>query len=172
MDKLIKFGYCSKPHGIKGAFSFHLFNTEESTLKKGSKIILKPSSETSSVAQDGEAYEIATISFGNKVIATLKDVNDRNKVEELIPFEIFVERSTLPEPDEGEVYIDDLVGLEVRNSDGKVIGEVKGYYDNGAQTVLEISGEAAMDLPLVDHFFPEINIEDGFVIMNVPEGIE
>ena len=46
-----------------------------------------------------------------------------------------------PEPGEGRYYWDDLIGLEVVNSQGQVLGVVKGMFSNGAHDVAELAGE-------------------------------
>lgn len=172
MEKYIKFGRCSKPHGIKGAFSFHLFNKEDSSLKKGSKLILRPSDSSSSINAEGEEHIIGAIAFGNKVIVSLKNVQDRNQVEAMIPFEIYVNREDFPPLSEDEYYIEDLVGLKVKTDNGADYGVVDSYYDNGAQTVLVIKGANNIELPLVEQFFPEVNVAENYILINEPEEIE
>jgi len=58
---------------------------------------------------------------------------------------------SIPRPDagEGRYYWDDLVGLEVVNSQGMVLGVVKGMFSNGAHDVMELSGDKPRLLPWV-----------------------
>ena len=61
-----------------------------------------------------------------------------------------VDRSRLPEPDEGEFYWADLVGLAVRNVEGVVLGQVESLTSNGAQDVLVVrDGETERLIPFV-----------------------
>ncbi len=172
---LIQLGVCHKPHGIKGGFTFILENTIDSVLKKGVKIMLFPKDTRSSISEEGEEFVVETISFGNKVIAYLKGHDkaqiDRNLVEQMIPFIIKIDRSALPETDEGEYYLSDLVGLEVRNaSTNEVIGMIKRTFDNGAQTVLgiKLSSGKMIDVPFVENFVLEVDIESGYISINPP----
>lgn len=170
-EEYIQLGKCSKPHGIKGAFAFHLFNQEDSALKKGSKVFLLPR-EGSKLTSEGEEFEVSQISFGNKVIVFLKEVTDRNKTEEMLPFEIYFKKLDLPEIDEDEFYLDDLIGITaIDSSTGKKIGKVSSFYDNSAQIVLVISGEKEIEIPMIDNFVKETNIEEGFIKIVVPEYI-
>lgn len=174
-EKLIEMGFCSKPHGIKGGFTFNLSNLEDSVLKKSSKVTLFPKSEGSSINKDGEEFTIKSIAFGNKVIVYLDEVSDRNKVEEIIPFEVYVDRELFPDTEEDEFYISDLVGLEVRvEGTEEVYGKVSSFYDNSAQVVLVIkgSGNQVQELPFIEEFFPIIDIEDGYITMVLPDFIE
>lgn len=174
-NELVEMGFCSKPHGIKGGFTFVLGNLDDSCLEKGVKLTLFPSNPSSSLSPDGEVFTVKSISFGNKVITYLDEVTDRNKVESIIPFTIKVSRDLFSEADEDEFYLVDLIDLEVKHFEtGEVIGKIKDFYDNTAQTVLVIKapGKEVIELPLIEQFFPEINIEEGYVSINPPTYIE
>ena len=170
-DRLIHLGSCSRPHGIKGGFSAQLLNSKDSTLKKGSTVVLKPVNSNSSLPAEGASHTINNISFGNKCIVYFEGVADRSLVESMVPFDLFVSRDSLPEPEEGEVYLEDLVGLRVVNEDGRQVGRVKDYFDNGAQTVLVVkkANDVVMELPFVEEFFPRLNLEEGTIQMVEPE---
>ncbi len=168
-EEYIELGRCSKPHGIKGAFALHLYNPEDSTLQKGSKVYLIPK-EGSKLQAEGQEFEISQISFGNKVITFFKEVNDRNKVEEILPFDIYFKKSDLPEIGEDEFYLDDLIGLSVIDAKTDLkIGKISSFYDNTAQIILEIRGDQNIEIPMIDNFVVETNIEEGFMKINVPE---
>ena len=171
-DKLIDFGTCKKAHGIKGGFSFALHNVEDSVLEKGTQVILFPLDKSSSIDPSGLKTTIKSISFGNKVTVYLEGITDRNIVEEMIPFSISIDRNLFPNLSEDEFYIEDLVGLDVfDHSSGNKIGKVSAYYDNGAQTILVITGNKKIELPLIDNFFPVIDIEQGRIEMNLPQEV-
>lgn len=170
-SKLVELGYCGRPHGIKGGFSLVLYNPEDSVLSKGMSVVLVPSSENSSLDPKGELYEISNIQIGHKSILYLKGVDDRNSVEEIIPFKIFLSRDKFPALEQGEFYLSDLIGVEAFNEAGKRVGEIVSMYDNGAQSVvvIETKNKDEIELPLVDSFFVEIDIENNKVIIRPPE---
>lgn len=173
-DQFIEMGYCAKPHGIKGQFQFHLYNTEDSSLVNGVRLKLVPTNERSSLSKDGEFFTLSKIQFGNKVIASLKDIEDRNQVESMIPFTIFIDRVDFHELDEDEIYLTDLVGLKAIDKNKNPIGIVSRFYDNGAQTVLVISKDRGgeIELPFIEIFFPEVNIEEKFIVVHDPGVLE
>ena len=170
---LIELGKSLKPHGIKGAFQFILHNPQDSALKDKLKIILYPLSESSSISIEGEEHEIRSIHFGNKTICYLKGIDDRNLTEQMLPFNFYINSEDLPKLDEDEFYLKDLIGLDVLNSEGQKIGTVVRLYDNGAQPVLKINLEnESIELPFVEVFFPELNLENKTITMIRPEVIE
>jgi len=136
------------------------------------EITLFPLEKTSSVDPDGLKVKVGSISFGNKVTVHLEGITDRNVVEEMIPFSIWIDRSVLPKLDEDEFYLEDLKGLEVfDHASGKKIGVVTSHYDNGMQTILVINGDNHFELPLVENFFPVIDIEAGRIEINIPQEV-
>ena len=128
----------------------HLFNRDNSNLRSGTQVILRPL-EGPALGED--CFEIADIRFGNKVICYLKGVERREQAENLIPFALYMQRDDLAPPGEGEFYLTDLVGVEVRDALGRAVGRVLGTYPNGAQEVLQVQWEGReVDIPLVSAF--------------------
>lgn len=77
-------------------------------------------------------------------------IEDRDLAAGLIGAELQVERDRMPAPDEGQFYWVDLVGLEVRNEDGTVLGTVDSLTSNGAQDVLVVrDGDTERLIPFV-----------------------
>lgn len=65
-----------------------------------------------------------------------------------------------PEPVEGRYYWDDLIGLEVVNTQGQLLGVVKGMFSNGAHDVAELSGERPRLLPWVPVVVKKVDLPE------------
>lgn len=65
-----------------------------------------------------------------------------------------------PEAGVGRYYWADLVGLEVVNSQGLVLGVVKGLFSNGAHDVMELSGEKPRLLPWVPVVVKKVDLPE------------
>lgn len=166
MDKWIELARCTKAHGIKGGFYLHLHNPDSDFIQKNKTVIVSKDDRD-------EEYVVSQIQYGNKTICYFKDIDDRNAIEALLPFTVKVLRSELEELDDGEFYLTDLVGLKVIDQSGKEIGKIKSFYDNGAQPVIQIRTQNdLLELPFVDAFFKEVDIENGVVNIFNPEVIE
>lgn len=164
-NNLIKLGYSNKAHGIKGAFLFVLEAGNDSILDDGFTIYLEKNG-------DYIKHQIKNIQYGNKVICYLEGIEDRNQVEGLIPFDIYASREDFPE-DDGEIYLSDLIGFDVYDEKGEHFGVVKNFSSNGPQDIISIkTPREYIELPFVDQFFPEIDVENKKIIINAPEFIE
>ena len=64
-----------------------------------------------------------------------------------------------PEAGEGRYYWSDLVGLEVVNEQGVVLGVVKQMSSNGAHDVMELSGERERLLPWVPPVVKKVDLQ-------------
>jgi 16S rRNA processing protein RimM len=77
--------------------------------------------------------------------------------------ELAVPRSELPQPEEGEYYAFQLIGLEVAEDGGRALGRVEGVQPGVANDVLELDSGAA--LPLVDACVLEVDLERGRIVV-------
>jgi 16S rRNA processing protein RimM len=170
----IHIGHCTSPHGIKGELSFVLYSPEDSALEKGMVVTLTPRSGASCVPQDGKEFKISSIHFGNKAIARLDGVLDRTTVEAMVPFDIHMDREMLPETEDDEYYVNDLLGLEVYHYYTKaLLGRVMDFYENGAQVVLQIkTSSEIIEVIFISQFVPVVDIENNKMEIIPPIMIE
>lgn len=174
--KMIKMGFVSHPHGIKGEAELRLLNPnlDESILDEGMSVWVFPSGEKSKLDSKGEEWKISKLRFGNKAICTFENIKDRTHLESYLPFEFYVDRESFPETEDDEVYLVDLVDMDVFSPEGVELGKLESFSDNGMQYLFDIrltTGEK-MTLPYVDAFFPEIDMENRKIIMIMPEYTE
>ena len=104
-------------------------------------------------------------------IAVLKGVSDRNAAEALKGTELFVPRERLPEPEEDEVYVHDLIGLPVHVADGSLLGKIVGVADYGAGDLIDVRIEGRRDTVLIPFAQQYVLEADGEkVVVDLPEG--
>ena len=109
------------------------------------------------------------------VIVRAKEVETREQAEALRGLKLFISRDRLPEPEEDEFYVTDLIGLAVETAEGEALGRVKAVQDFGAGDLLEIApveGGATWYLPFTRAAVPEVRLADGVVVAVKPDEIE
>jgi len=77
----------------------------------------------------------------DSVVACAHDLPDRNAAESLRGARVLVPRSSFPSLASDEYYWVDLIGLQVVNREGVLLGEVRDLMSTGPQTVLVIRGD-------------------------------
>ena len=103
-------------------------------------------------------------------IAVLKGVGDRNGAEALAGTDLFIARSRLPAPNEGEVYLDDLIGLPVHMEGGR-LGKIVGIANFGAGELLDVKVDGRKDtvyIPFSRGYIAEV--DEKRVSVTLPEG--
>lgn len=144
-------------HGIKGELRVKSFTGDPLALADYGPLY----------ARDGRAFQIVDIRPANTVVVVrFKGVNDRNAAEALAGTELFVDRSVLPdEGEEDEFYHTDLVGLEVKDDTGAIIGKVVAVHNFGGGDILDVTlaGRKGVLIPFTQAAVPEVSIAGGFV---------
>ncbi len=108
----------------------------------------------------------------NVVIARLAEVIDRTAAERLNGVELYIPRDRLPPADtEDEFYHADLIGLDVRLTEGTSVGTVIAVPNYGAGDLLEIAagGTSSQLYPFTRAIVPEIHVDKGYLVL-VPPG--
>ena len=110
---------------------------------------------------------------GEAVIA-FEGVQERGAAEALKGAELFVDRATLPQTEEDEFYHADLIGLEVRDHEGRMLGRVSALHNFGASDVLEFSRADGdnVHMAFTKETVPVIQVAEGFMVVAVPEDDE
>ncbi len=103
------------------------------------------------------------------VIVRASGVADRTQAEALKGARFFVNRAALPEAEDDEFYLDDLIGLTAEREDGTPLGRVKAVYDFGAGNIIELEGPAGnLMLPFNEDVVPEVDLEGKRIVVVVP----
>lgn len=164
-ENIICVGIIVSAHGIRGAVKIKPFTTEPLDLENYCEILLN---------KEGQAFPTITISGTKKdlLIAKVEGTTTRNDAETLKGTELFIMRDQLPEPEEGEFYYEDLVGLRVVSTDQADIGTVTAVHDFGAGDIIEIQlkdSDKTEMFAFTEENIPEINIPEGYLVLHLPE---
>lgn len=119
------------------------------------------------------SFRLTVVRVGSKgVICRVAGVSDRNAAEKLAGTDLWIDRARLPPPSADEYYHVDLIGLAAVTPDGAPLGEVVAVQNYGASDLLEIrltaSGKTEL-VPLTDAFVPSVEVEQGRVVVQLPE---
>ncbi len=126
-------------------------------------------------ADGARSYDIEIVRLAKKgVIAKVKGVGDRDQAGALRGVELFVDASLLSEPDEDGWYRSDLVGLQVVDGEGGLVGAVVSVQNFGAGDLLEIelAGTSRTEfLPLHHDYVSDVSLEEGRISIILPKDL-
>jgi 16S rRNA processing protein RimM len=104
---------------------------------------------------------------GKSLVARLEGVEDRDQAMRWVGAEIRIDRAQLPPPREGELYWVDLEGLEVRTTEGVLLGTVSHLFATAANDVMVVKGERERLVPfLMDQFVKSVDLDGGGIVVD------
>jgi 16S rRNA processing protein RimM len=105
------------------------------------------------------------------LVARAREVATPEQADALRGLRLYVPREALPEPDEDEFYLADLIGLEARDPAGALVGRIRAVQDFGAGDVLEITPAEPGPtwwLAFTRENCPDVRLAEGVVIVIRP----
>jgi 16S rRNA processing protein RimM len=155
-------GEVSGVFGVKGWIKVYSFTSPKENILTYSPWLLRKGSDVKTVeVLDGNLQ-------GKAVVAWLSGINDRDTAVSLNGYEIVIDASLLPEPEKGEYYWRDLIGLKVETEQGIALGVVDYLLETGANDVLVVKdGDKERLIPFLQgQFVKHINLETGLMIVD------
>jgi 16S rRNA processing protein RimM len=160
--KLVLVGRVAGAFGVKGEVRVTAYTGRPEALLAYRELVQKDGSPgltlLSGRAQKGD------------LVARAKQVATKEEADALRGLLLHVPREALPEPDEDEYYLTDLIGMAAVAPEGHALGKVKAVQDFGAGDILEIDPGrgATWYLPFTRECVPEVDIAGGKITVVRP----
>ncbi len=108
---------------------------------------------------------------GNVALLKLKDINSATMAECLRGKVLYIKREDA-QLEEGRYFIEELIGVCVKDTKGTDLGKIVDVSKTGANDVWHIkTGEREHLFPVVPHFVVSVDIDGEIVVINPPKGI-
>lgn len=107
--------------------------------------------------------------------ARLSGVATKEQADALRGVELYADRARLPSLPDDEFYHADLIGLEVRDTGGVLLGTVRAVHNHGAGDLLEVFGaerKSALLLPFTRAVVPTVDLAARRIVADLPEGLD
>lgn len=160
----------ARPHGVRGEVRLKVFNERSDLLLALDEVLVR--------LPDGQEHEVsidAARRADASILLKLHSVDDRDRADELRGALVCGRRSSFPAPENGEFYACDLEGARVVAPDGAELGrvrELRTFPSVHALVVTASDGGKDWEIPLVEAFVEDIDVEEGFVLLATLEGLE
>lgn len=159
--KLIPMAVLGAAHGLKGEMRVKSFAASPLALGDYGPLML----------EGGAKLEIAALRLAkdDMLVVRFKGVDNREAAEALKGETLFLEREKLPPvEDEEEFYHADLIGLAVRDGEGREVGHVTAVENFGGGDLLELNleGRKGVLIPFSLAAVPEVRVRDGYLVID------
>lgn len=106
--------------------------------------------------------------------ARLSKVLTKEQADALKGVSLYVGRDRLPSLPDDEYYHSDLIGLEVRDTGGVMLGQVTAMHNHGAGDLMEIGGPGhkVVLVPFTLAVVPTVDLALGRVVVDMPDGLD
>ena len=170
-------GRVRKAHGIRGEVVIEPFTDEPAAVFAAGRRVFVGTAD-GELAADGPVLAMERVrppgGAGGWIVKPA-GVETRTEAERWRGRWLLAPRDELPEPEEGEVYLDDLVGLAVieEGGEGAALGTIGEVYELPQGIVLDVvrDGRTVVCLPFSDDVVKELDVEGQRIVVAVPPGL-
>ncbi|MEE1319459.1 MAG: ribosome maturation factor RimM [Ruminococcus sp.] len=152
-------------HGIKGEVRIDPWCDSPEFLCMFKKLYLDEKGET--------FIEVKSRPHKNITLAKIKGIETVEEAERLRGKIVYINRNDI-NLEEGVNFVQDLIGLEVRDADDETVyGKISDVLRTGANDVYEITDSDGKKYlaPVIDEVIIETDIDNGFVLIRPMKGI-
>jgi 16S rRNA processing protein RimM len=157
--RLILVGRVAGAFGVRGEVRVTAYTEEPLALLRYGPLLREDGSPGLTLTGGREAK--------GTVIGRAREIATKEEADALRGLRLFVRRDALPEPEEDEFYLADLIGMAAATPEGEALGRVKAVHDFGAGDILEIDpgeGRPTWYLPFTREAVPEVRLADGRLV--------
>jgi 16S rRNA processing protein RimM len=152
-DARLEVGRIGRAHGLRGEVVVTPVTNVAQRFAPGSTLWV-----------EGRPYVVATARPNqHRFVIRFEGVDDRNGADALRSK--IVEAEPLAEAPEGELWVHELIGSEVRDRTGAPVGRVVSVEANPAHDLLVLDGGALVPMVFV------VSHESGVVVIDPPDGL-
>jgi 16S rRNA processing protein RimM len=160
-------GVVAKVFGVKGEVKVHSYSRKLDEFEALDSVLVGKREE-GAVRREIEKV----VARGNDIYVKFRDISDRNASELLVGHFLFVEKSQRKRLASGEYFVDDFLGLEVRDSGNNFLGVVKEVLNYPAHDVYVVrAGGVDVMVPAVKEIIRSVDLKNRTMIIDPPEGL-
>lgn len=163
----IPIGYVRKAHGIRGDVLVRGLVSDAAERFTHAAVLVTGEPQRRTFAIE------AVAPHRGDFIVSLEGISTRNDAEALVGTQFVIPLADRRRLDDGEWWIEDLVGCVVVDRDGTTIGSVAGVIVGAAQDRLAVTtADGSLgEIPFVDQLVPVVDISGRRIVVDLPEGL-
>lgn len=163
-------GEILRPHGVTGEVRMRVLTQYPERLSEIEHVYLSKDPD----GRNAREYRIQSVRMHQGcALLRLRGVGDRSAAEMLRRLWVMIPLDQAVPLDEGEYYIYQLIGLDVRTEDGESLGPISEVLETGANDVyvVESAEYGEVLIPVIEETILEIDLEGGYLIVRLPDGL-
>jgi len=153
-------------HGIKGVLRICSYAESDALFSAGSPVLVNSAGEifTHTIKESAP--------HKRGLLLHLEGIENRGHAESLVGSDLFIEKSALPQPEEGSYYWSDLIGLSVFTPENSFLGKLTAVMPTGSNDVYVVkNGKKETLIPAIASVVMAVDIENRTMQVQLPEGL-
>ncbi|HVZ77893.1 MAG TPA: ribosome maturation factor RimM [Gemmatimonadaceae bacterium] len=165
-------GRVRKAHGIRGEVVVEPITDEPDAIFAPGRRVLAGTASGDLAADGAELHVTAVRPMKDGMLVAFAEIPDRNAAELWRGRYVLLPAAEVPPPDEDEVYIHDLVGMDVVLESGDAVGRVDEVYEVPLGLVMDVAREKGSVLvPFDERVVVHVDQEARVITINPPAGL-
>ncbi len=165
-------GEIRKPHGIKGELFVLPATDNVAALYQPGRSLQLGDSQGQPIEPEVALSLAGVREFKRGLLVRFADIEDRNAADSFRGRTLLISPEDAEPLEDQEYFLHDLIDLEVRCTDGALVGRVAEIYTVGAGHLLGVDdGERERIVPFSSQMVREVNLEDGRIIIEPLPGL-
>lgn len=171
-------GRIRRPHGVRGELLLEALTDEPGAIFVPGRRVFQGTADgqlwldpRSKQPRELEVQSLRSTHGG--WLLRIAEIADRTEAEKWNGRCLLVPVEELSEPDDGEVFLHELPGMQLVDADsGAPIGEVTDFYELPQGLLLEFSTEkGSASLPFVEEFVEDVDRDARVIRVRLPDGL-
>ena len=162
----VQVGYLHKAHGLKGEMVMSIKTDFPERIQKGAVVYLCEGVY--------DAHKVTSIRLHNRGrLISFEGFNEREQLDVLRNAAVFVHKDDIPELEDGELYLHQIIGLDVITDDGEELGKIVDIIETGANNMFVVrnNSEKEVLIPDIDDVVLEVDIGSEKVLVHLLDGL-
>jgi 16S rRNA processing protein RimM len=159
---LVELGVLRGAYGLQGWSHVQAHSADARALREARRWWLSaPGAAQAQGAAQGPLEVTGVRAQGAGFVAKWRGCEDPETAQKFKGWRVAVSRAEFPPLPDGQYYWVDLIGAQVVNRGGLVLGAVQGLRNNGAHDLLEVARDSAAQpalIPMVEAYLDEIDL--------------
>jgi 16S rRNA processing protein RimM len=167
MYEHLQIGEIVNIHGVKGEIKVYPLTDDPTRYEKLKWFYIDQKGKL-------EKHKIENVKyFKNMVILKLEGIDDPDQAEALKGSFILIDRKDAVKLSEDSYFICDLIGMQVQDDEGKVLGNLNNVLQTGSNDVYVVRNESGQEIliPALKSVVLEISIQAGIIKVKLPVGL-
>ncbi len=154
-----------RPHGVRGDILLHPLTDFPERLAAGGRFWL---------GEQKVPVRLASVrNYRRKKLVRIEGVVERSELGRYSSQLLFVRAADVPSLPEGEYYHHQLLGLQVRTTQGENIGRIREILETGANDVYLVEADDRTEtlIPCLDEVVLDVDLINRVVVVQMPPGL-